>query len=102
MPDMAAIASAFGALKGMKDIAEAMIGLRDAKILQEKRLEFQTKIIDVQNSILSAQEERASLIDKIRDLEEKIRGFEAWEAQKKRYVLTKLPPGVFVYALKPD
>jgi hypothetical protein len=27
---------------------------------------------------------------------------EGWEREKKRYQLEQLPPGVFVYALKPD
>jgi hypothetical protein len=102
MPDMTAIASALSALKGMKDIAEAMIGLRDAKVLQEKRLEFQARIIDAQSGILAAQEERSMLIDRVRDLEKQIAEFETWDTEKQRYELKRVAPGAFAYSMKPD
>jgi hypothetical protein len=104
VPDISAIASALGALKGMKDIAEAMIGLRDAKILQEKRLEFQARIIDAQNGILAAQEERATLLKRVGDLEKQVTDFEAWETEKQRYELRQLARGgaAFAYTPKAD
>jgi hypothetical protein len=98
--DMSAIASALGALKGMKDIAQAMIGLHDAQALQEKRLEFQDRIIDAQNGILTAQEERTTLLKRVDDLEKEVAGFETWEAEKQRYELTDAGGGVVAYAPK--
>jgi hypothetical protein len=44
MPDMTAIASALSSFKAMKDLAEAMIGLRDAVAFRERQIEFQGKI----------------------------------------------------------
>jgi hypothetical protein len=101
---MTAIASALSALKGMKDITEAMIGLRDAKVLQEKRLEFQGRLIDAQNSILAAQEERTTLVDSVSQLKKQITDFETWEAEKQRYELVQLARrgAAFAYAPKLD
>jgi hypothetical protein len=61
MPDMLAIAQALNALRAAKDIAEAMIGLRDTAAFQGKLIEFQSKIIDANNAAFSAQEERGAL-----------------------------------------
>jgi hypothetical protein len=57
MPDLTAIAAALSSLKAAKDIAEAMIGLRDTAAFQGKLLEFQSKLIDANNAAFSAQEE---------------------------------------------
>ena len=50
MPDLTAIAHALSALKAAKDIAESMVGLRDAAAFQGKLIEFQSKIIDANNA----------------------------------------------------
>lgn len=102
MVDISAIGSALASLKAAKDIAEAMIGLRDAAAFQQKQIEFQSKIIDANNAAFAAQEERSTMLDRIRELEAKVAKFEAWEAEKQRYKLHELPPGVFVYVLKPE
>ena len=72
MVDVGSIAGALGALKAANDIAQAMIGLRDASAFQAKLIEFQTKIIEVNNSAFAAQDERSLLLQKIRDLEQKV------------------------------
>ena len=51
---------------------------------------------------MSAQSHQTTLTEKIRDLEAQVAKFETWEAQKKRYHLQRLDPGVFFYALKQD
>jgi hypothetical protein len=61
MPDLTAIAQALGALKAMKDIGEATIGLRDAAAFRERQIEFQGKIIEAQQDIFAIQQERSSL-----------------------------------------
>lgn len=102
MPDISALAAALTSLKAAKDIAEAMIGLRDGAAFQAKLLEFQSKLIDANNSAFSAQDERSTLLDRIRELEKEVAAFEAWEAEKKRYQLTDYGGGRFAYALKPE
>jgi hypothetical protein len=103
MPDMTAIASALSSFKAMKDIAEAMIGLRDAAAFRERQIEFQGKIIEAQNALFALQDERAALVQTVRDQEEEIACLKAWEADKKRYELKQVAAGgSLVYALKAD
>lgn len=102
MVDMSAIAAAVGSLKAAKDIAEAMIGLRDAAAFQEKLIEFQSKIIDANNAAFAAQEERLALMAEIQTLRAQVDRLEAWRTLEERYRLVRHEPGVVVYALKPD
>lgn len=101
MPDITALAAALSSLKAAKDIAEAMIGLRDGAAFQAKLLEFQSKLIDANNAAFAAQDERAALLQRIRDLEEKVASFERWETEKQRYELKDFG-GAFAYTLKPE
>jgi hypothetical protein len=100
MVDMSAIAAMMSALKGASDITQAMIGLRDAQALQTKVIELNTRILAAQSSAFAAGDERSTLIERIGTLEEEVASLKAWEAEKQRYELQRLPPGVFVYALK--
>ncbi len=102
MPDMSAIATALSSFKAAKDIAESMIGLRDAAAFQSKLIEFQSKIIDANNASFAAQDERASLLERIRDLEKQVADFKAWEAEKQKYELKEVWPGATTYVLKED
>jgi hypothetical protein len=103
MPDMIAIAQALNALKAAKDIAETMIGLRDAAAFQGKLIEFQSKIIDANNAAFAAQEERSALLQTIRDLEEEMARLKAWETEKQRYELRDISSGQgsAAYVIKP-
>jgi hypothetical protein len=102
MPDLSAIAAALSSFKTMKDIAQAMIGLRDAQAFQAKLIEFNSALIDAQTNVFSVNEERSALIERVRDLEAKIAEIEGWEAEKKRYELKEVAPRVFTYVLKPE
>jgi hypothetical protein len=97
---MSAIGAVLSSLNAAKDIAEAMIGLRDTTAFQSKVVEFQSKIIDAQNSVFAVQEERTSLIDKIRQLEKQVADFENWSTEAKRYELREFSNGKFTYVLK--
>jgi hypothetical protein len=97
---MTGIAGAISALKTAKDIAEAMVSLRDTATFQEKRIELQSKILDAQGSMLPAQDERSTLIQRIRDLEQEIARLRAWDAEKQRYELQRWGEGAFARVLK--
>ena len=101
MPDMTAIAAALSSLKAAKDIAEAMIGLRDAAAFQGKLLEFQSKLIDANNAAFAAQDERSTMLERIRELEKEVAELKAWETEKQRYELKDVGHGVFAYMNKP-
>ena len=100
MVDISALTSALMSLKTAKDIAESMIGLRDAQAFQTKLLEFQSKLIDANNAVFAAHDERAALLERICKLEEEMTRLKAWDAEKQRYQLTEIGPGVFTYVLK--
>jgi hypothetical protein len=102
MPDISALAAALSSLNAAKDIAQAMIGLRDTTAFQTKLLEFQSKLLDANRAAFEAQDERAALLEQIRALEEKVASFETWDAEKKRYELKEYGRGAFAYALKPE
>jgi hypothetical protein len=102
MPDLTAIAHALSALKAAKDIAEAMIGLRDTAAFQGKLLEFQSKIIDANSASFAAQDERATMLERIRDLEKEVADLKAWEAEKQRYKLKEIGDRVFAQSLKEE
>lgn len=98
--DITALGAALTSLKHIKDLTQAMIGLRDAQAIQAKTIEFQSAIIDAQNSILSAQQERSALLERIGDLEKEMTSLKAWETEKERYELKQLSPGTLAYVIK--
>lgn len=102
MADMGAIASVAASFKALKDIAQTMVGLRDAQVFQAKMIEFQDAILDAQNSLFAAHEERSALIEQVRDLEKQMADFKAWEAEKQRYQLIDFGGGTFAYVLKEE
>jgi hypothetical protein len=87
-------------LKAIKDISEAMVGLRDAAAFQEKRLELQSKMLEAQSAAFAANEERATLIERVSSLEQDVAHLRAWDSEKQRYELKQWADGAFAYALK--
>ncbi len=90
-------------LKGAKDLAESMIGLRDTAAFQGKIIEFQNLVMDAQQRVFAAQEERSALIEEVGELKKQIMRLEDWAAEKQRYVMKGVGYGgsVIVYELKP-
>lgn len=102
MADLSAIAAALSSLNALKDIAQAMIGLRDAQALQGKVIEFNNAIIDAQTKIFLVNEERAALLERVSILEKEIADLEAWETTKNRYELKRTNGGGLVWSLKSE
>lgn len=102
MVDISAIGAAVASFNAAKNIAQAMIGLRDAAAFQRKMIEFQSAILDAQSAAFSANDERTALIEKIRNLERTVAEIEAWETEKQRYDLKEVTARAFAYVLKPQ
>ncbi len=100
MVDMSAIAGALSALKAANDIAQAMVGLRDAASFQSKLIEFQAKIIEANNSAFAAQDERTALLRQISDLESEVAALKAERSRLQRYELKDFGGNTFAYQLK--
>ena len=100
MVDIAAIAGTISALKGVSDIAKAMVGLRDAEAIRSKVIELNNQILAAQQSAFTAREESAALVARIGELEKEVVRLKDWEADKKRYQLTNIGRGVVALSLK--
>jgi hypothetical protein len=100
MVDMAAIASAAGALKTAYDLSKAAIGAHDAGAIRAKVAEMQGEISSALASAITAQTDQMAILKRVSDLEKEVADLKAWEAQKQRYHLKRFDPGVFVYSLK--
>jgi hypothetical protein len=96
------ISAILTSLMTAKELADAMISLRDAEALQTKRKEFLDLMIDAQIKILALQDEHSQMREAKRDLEEQIAAFERWDHEKLRYELKEIGPGVFTYIIKPS
>lgn len=102
MPDLSAIGAALASFNTLKNIAQTMIGLHDAKALQAKVIEFNNAIIDAQTKIFLVNEERTALLKRISNLEKEVTDLEAWETTKQRYELKRTSGGGIVWSLKAD
>lgn len=99
---MDAVTSTFGLLQTAGQIAKGIVDVRDTVLVQQKVIELQGVIIAAQQSAVTAQSEQAALIKAVGELEAQVAKLKAWEAEKQRYQLTELPPGIFVRSLKPE
>ena len=102
MRDMTVIAQALGALKALKDIGQATIGLANAAAFRERQIEFQQRIIDAQSAIFTMQTENSAALERVSELEKEVARVETWDAEKDKYELKTLGLGAFAYMLKPD
>jgi DNA-directed RNA polymerase subunit RPC12/RpoP len=84
-----------GAFKTLLDSAKGLTDISDAATRNAAVIEHQEKII-------AAQIAQATLIERVRELEEQVAKLEEWNAEKKKYELRALAPGVFAYALKEE
>jgi hypothetical protein len=83
---LSAIKAAFDIAKGLKDINDATI--RNAAI------------IELQEKILTAQQTQSALVNTVGNLEAEVRDLKNWEADRKRYELTDIRPGVVALSIK--
>jgi hypothetical protein len=83
---LSALKTAFDLAKGLKDINDA--ALRNAAV------------IELQEKILSAQQTQSALAEQVGELEKEVARLKDWEAEKKRYQLTELGPGIVAFSIK--
>ncbi len=99
IPTFATVASS---LKEAAAAAKAMIELRDSAAFRAQANELHSKIASALADSISAYESQALQMRRLDELEAEIRALKTWETEKQRYQLERLPPGVFVYTLKPS
>lgn len=96
MPEMTFVSSLHAALQ----LSKALIGVRDAALIDSKVIELRDHLIEAQSGVLQAHMEQAALIQEVRDLKEKIVQLETWNKEKQRYQLVSPWSGIYVMALK--
>jgi len=69
--DITTVSAALGSFSALKDVAQSMIGLRDAAAFQGKLIEFQGKLLEAQASVFVVNDERTLLLEEISKLEKK-------------------------------
>jgi len=100
--DLPTFATVAGSLKGAAETLRTMVNIRDEAAFQPKANELHSQINAALSDALTAYETQRAQLERIRELEDEVRTIKTWEAEKKRYALNQLPPGVFVMSLKPD
>lgn len=92
-------------------VAEAMMGVSAFKAAMDitkgiKDIDDRTRrneaVIELQEKILGAQAAQAALVERIGDLEKEVTRLKAWDAEKQRYKLDQLRPGVVAYSPKEE
>ena len=84
---VSALKAAFDLTKGLKDIDDAT--RRNAAV------------IELQEKILAARAAQSELAESVSELKARVAELEAWDAEKQRYELSRIAPGVVCYMLKP-
>ena len=100
MVDMSAVAGLMTSLRSVVEITKAMKDVSDANLIQTKVFELTREIMAAQSCAMEAQTAQSDLLRRIRELEEEKSKLEAWNAEKSRYELKSIQPGVHVYTLK--
>jgi hypothetical protein len=83
---LSSVKTAFDMTKALHDIHDATA--RDRAV------------IELQKEILSAQAAQAQLVETVGQLKKRVTELEAWDAEKQRYHLTEIDPGIVCYELK--
>lgn len=89
-------------LKAAGELAQGLIEIRDTVKFGDAIIKLQAQIMAAYQGASAAQARELAMSEEIRALKARVAELEAWEAEKQRYKLEELPPGVFVYALKPE
>jgi len=83
---VSALKAAFDLTKGLKDIDDAT--RRNAAV------------IELQEKILAARAAQSELAESVGELKARVAELEAWDAEKQRYELSQIAPGMVCYMLK--
>jgi hypothetical protein len=102
MSGITLITGTLASLKSAFDISKAMIGIRDAVVINEKVVELQRVILAAQSDAMAAQSDQFALLERVRSLEQQIAEMKDWDTEKQRYDLKQVDIGAFAYSLKSD
>lgn len=90
------VGEAFAGLSAIKTAFDIAKGLKDIDDTARRNV----AVIELQEKILTAQQTQSALIERVSELEKEVVRLKDWEADKKRYKLTEIGPGVIALALQ--
>ena len=79
--------------KSLYDSAKALKDINDSTVRN-------TAVIELQEKILAARAAQADLLERVSELKTEVVRLKDWEAEKKRYKLAEIGPGVFALSLQ--
>ena len=89
-------------LKAAGESLGKLVEVRDTVKFGEEVAKVYSQLMAANQGVLAAQDAKTELLGEISALKARISELETWEAEKQRYALQQLPPGVFVYALRQE
>ncbi len=102
MIDIGQATALLGSLKTAGEIGTALIGLRDARVVEDKVRELNGVILSAQQGALAAQLSQIELLDRVRTLEAEVARMKEWDRSKEAYHLKAVRTGAFAYVAKPS
>lgn len=102
MVDITDIQGMVSSLQSVTEIAKTIVGLHNSSAIKAKVGELQSAVLSAQQSAMSAYSAHSTLVERVRELERQVTEMEAWETEKQRYELHQLPPGTYLYRIKPE
>ncbi|MEM7621389.1 MAG: hypothetical protein AAF228_13255 [Pseudomonadota bacterium] len=100
MIDIRSISDLISSLQGIKDLTQSIVVSRDSRVVESKTNELRAEVLLALDSALSSKTEQLTLVDEIRSLKEEVLQLRDWSADKARYELKEIAPGVTAYAIK--
>jgi hypothetical protein len=98
----AEITAGITCIRAAIDLAQAMIGKRDAKLVATKIAEMNGLLGEALSKFVEAQKTQLAQLDEIATLKAEIKKLQSREAEEQRYELKNVGRGVSAYMLKPD
>lgn len=92
------VAEIYGGISAFKAMFDMAKGLKDLSNASDRN----AAVIELQEKIFTAQQVHSALLERVGALEKRVAGFETWDAEKQRYELKEIAPGVVVRSLKSD
>jgi cell division protein FtsB len=89
----AEVFAGLGAIKTAFDMAKGLHSIHDVAARDRA-------VIDLQKEILAAQQAQSELIARVSELEKEVSHLKNWEADKARYELAEIAPGIVAFAVK--
>jgi hypothetical protein len=97
---LAEIGMGLNSLKAATDIVKGLNAVATQTAINDVKLTLQQHIFEAREALGAAQEAQSAALKRIGELEREIASFKNWEAEKQRYELETLPPGIHMYRLK--